>query len=246
MSRPTRRGLLLAALILAAWLASWALLRVPPAACPVPLLVLAVLVRTFLQTGLFIVGHDAMHGVLLPDQPWLNARFGQLALLLYAALPYGACRAKHRQHHNAPATAQDPDFHAPGHPSAIGWYGRFLAGYLRPGRLGLLVTVWGALALATSVPSVLLVAVLPLLLSSLQLFLVGTVLPHRGPHRRDDGHRARSLPLPPWLSLLACYHFGYHHEHHSFPQLAWHQLPGCRPGHPLRGGGVLASPGCAR
>jgi len=31
--------------------------------------------------------------------------------------------------------------------------------------------------------------------------------------------------LPEWLSLLACYHFGYHLEHHQDPQLAWHELP---------------------
>lgn len=245
MISPTRRGLLLAALILVGWSGSWALLGLSATTSPAPLLVLAVLARTVLQTGLFIVGHDAMHGVLLPGRPRLNHRLGALALLLYAVLPYGACRAKHRRHHQAPGSPRDPDFHAPGRPALIGWYGRFLSGYLRPGRLALLVSAWALLALATSVGSVLLLAVLPLLLSSLQLFLVGTVLPHRGPHPADDRHRAISLPLPPWLSLLACYHFGYHREHHAFPELAWHQLPACRPQQP-RGRPRLAAPIGAR
>ena len=70
--------------------------------------------------------------------------------------------------------------------------------------------------------------ILPLLLSALQLFVVGTVLPHRRAEACGNRHRAESLALPPWLSLLACYHFGYHWEHHAFPHLAWHQLPQAR------------------
>jgi beta-carotene ketolase (CrtW type) len=81
------------------------------------------------------------------------------------------------------------------------------------------------------------------LLSSLQLFLVGTFLPHRGQDHNpgenqgddlgEDRHRSISLALPEGLSLLACYHFGYHREHHRAPQLAWHQLPQeYRRGHP--------------
>ena len=30
-----------------------------------------------------------------------------------------------------------------------------------------------------------------------------------------------SLDWPAWLSLLACFHFGYHREHHDRPDLAW-------------------------
>jgi beta-carotene ketolase (CrtW type) len=55
----------------------------------------------------------------------------------------------------------------------------------------------------------------------MQLFLVGTYLPHR--RHASDG--PISLAWPGWLSLLACYHFGYHREHHEQPGLAWFELP---------------------
>ena len=67
---------------------------------------------------------------------------------------------------------------------------------------------------------------LPLLLSSLQLFVVGTYLPHRSSRVRSrDRHQAASLAWPPALSLLACFHFGYHWEHHHNPSLPWYRLP---------------------
>ncbi|MGL6133378.1 MAG: fatty acid desaturase, partial [Prochlorococcaceae cyanobacterium] len=67
---------------------------------------------------------------------------------------------------------------------------------------------------------------LPLALSSLQLFLFGTYLPHRGPAQAAP-HAAITLAWPEPLSLLACYHFGYHVEHHSNPSLPWYELPAC-------------------
>jgi beta-carotene ketolase (CrtW type) len=73
--------------------------------------------------------------------------------------------------------------------------------------------------------------ILPLLLSALQLFVVGTVLPHRRAEACGNRHRAESLALPPWLSLLACYHFGYHWEHHEYPQVPWFGLAGVRRQH---------------
>jgi len=80
----------------------------------------------------------------------------------------------------------------------------------------------------TALLNVLLFFSLPLLLSSLQLFVFGTYLPHRALEPQAEAHRPRSLNLPVWLSLLTCYHFGYHWEHHQYPWLAWHQLPDSR------------------
>jgi len=197
----TRRGLLLAAAILVGWLLS------------------------LLQTGLFIVGHDAMHRVLLPAAPRLNDRIGALVLGLYAALPFDGCLRQHRRHHRAPGTPLDPDFHGPGQASIVAWYRRFMARYLNPRQMGLLLTGWALLAWCTSVPAVLLFCTLPLMLSSLQLFVVGTYLPHRRAGGPSAGAHTLSLDLPAWLSLLACYHFGYHREHHQAPHLAWHELP---------------------
>ncbi len=240
MTSSTRRGLGLAAGLVLGWLGSWALL-LPTTLGQLPLALVggAVVLRTMLQTGLFIVAHDAMHSTLWPDRPEANRRIGQLALLLYAALPYERCRRNHVLHHRHAGTHRDPDHHPDGQPSVWRWYGGFMAAYLSPGQLTGLVLSWLVLAAlgfrvsASPLLNVLLYGALPTLLSSLQLFVVGTYLPHRGavPHRgagEIPGHQPRSLAWPCWLSLLSCYHFGYHWEHHAYPHLAWHELPAAR------------------
>jgi beta-carotene/zeaxanthin 4-ketolase len=224
-----RFGLAFALAVLLAWTASLIGLLVSdlwtwsPAA-----LTLAVLMRTLLQSGLFIVGHDAMHRTLLPGQPQANDRLGQLVLTLYALLPWRRSRLNHRCHHRAPGSPLDPDFH--GGTGLAGWFRRFLGAYLAWPRLLALISAWTLLILLAPSPwpqaaaRVLLAWILPLLLSALQLFVVGTVLPHRRGEACGNRHRAESLALPPWLSLLACYHFGYHWEHHEYPQVPWFGL----------------------
>jgi beta-carotene ketolase (CrtW type) len=71
--------------------------------------------------------------------------------------------------------------------------------------------------------------VLPLVLSSFQLFLFGTFLPHRS-HGAPaaEGHVIQSQGYGHLLSLLACYHFGYHWEHHAYPAVPWFRLPELR------------------
>ncbi|SBO44440.1 fatty acid desaturase [Cyanobium sp. NIES-981] len=225
-------GPILAAWIILGWLVSLlAGLLQPLQQLSPALVVLSVLARTFLQTGLFIVGHDAIHGVLLPQHRRLNDRIGCFALGLYAALPYRQCRRNHRLHHLAPASPADPDVHPDPHAGVLTWYARFMAGYLSVRQMGALLSGWALLGLVASLVTptawlnVLVFCTLPLVLSSAQLFAFGTYLPHRGGRGRDGAHQVHSLRLPPWLSLLACYHFGYHHEHHAAPSLAWHELP---------------------
>jgi len=237
LTTATRRGLALATGILLGWVGSW-LLLLPTTLATLPLgvVVLAVVGRTLLQTGLFIVAHDAMHGTLWPARPTANRRMGQLALLCYAALPYGPSCDNHVLHHRHAGTSGDPDHHPEGDASVLRWYGRFMGAYLSPAQLTALVLGWLALAglasplSASPVANVLLYGALPALLSSVQLFLVGTYLPHRPagpgfPGAATAVHQPRSLDLPVWWSLLSCYHFGYHWEHHAFPHLAWHELP---------------------
>ncbi|WP_255000421.1 fatty acid desaturase [Cyanobium sp. Alchichica 3B3-8F6] len=236
LTTTTHRGLLLAAVILLAWLASLLgllsldLSRLHGAAL-VALVVVSTLGRTWLQTGLFIVGHDAMHGVLVLERRGWNDRLGVVALALYAALPYVACSRNHQNHHRFTASADDPDFHGDPRAGTLGWYRRFMAGYLSAGQMMRLLGGWGLLALIAcrlhpaGWINVLLFCTLPLLLSSLQLFVFGTYLPHRRQRLPHQQSQADSLDLPPWLSLLACYHFGYHREHHDSPQLAWFELP---------------------
>lgn len=235
--QPSALGLAWALLLLSAWAGSLVLSLLLPLAGPsAPLrLTLVILQRTVLQTGLFIVAHDAMHGSLLPWAPRWNDRLGRLSLWLYACLPWQACRRNHRRHHQAPAGPVDPDHHG-AHPSGpLRWYLRFMATYLTAAQMAALLGSW-LLALLLLQPFVghcllrlLLFWSLPLLLSSLQLFVFGTYLPHRqGPRRSQDRHRAASLSWSEPLSLLACFHFGYHWEHHHHPWLPWFRLPAAR------------------
>ena len=202
-----------------------------PAFVPSPGIVLLVLLRTFLQTGLFIIAHDAMHQSLMPRHRSLNHRIGMLALQFYACLPYGQCRQNHIRHHQAPAQSGDPDYHDGHHPDPIRWYIRFMGGYLSWRQLLALLCCWALTAslllpfTATILERILLFWVLPLLLSSIQLFVFGTYLPHRGSSSDDASGRVTSTSLPPLLSLLSCYHFGYHWEHHAFPATPWFALP---------------------
>jgi beta-carotene ketolase (CrtW type) len=240
LTPPTRRGLLLAAGIFLSWLGSWIFLLPTTLSDLTPAVVwLAILVRTFLQTGLFIVAHDAMHGTLWPMRPGLNRLLGQLALTLYAVLPYGPCLRNHALHHCHAGSVDDPDSPVPGQDAFWRWYGRFMAAYVSPTQVAGLGVGWLVLAAVaspfsgSSLGNVLLYGALPALLSSLQLFVVGTYLPHRPapPTECGDGHhQPRSLDLPTWLSLLSCFHFGYHWEHHAHPHLAWHELPAARQG----------------
>ena len=64
-----------------------------------------------------------------------------------------------------------------------------------------------------------------LILSSLQLFIVGTWLPHNDNSTECGTSSPKSLRLHPLLSFAACYHFGYHLEHHRSPSTPWFQLP---------------------
>ncbi len=227
------RGFWLGLGIFFSWLASLlVLLMADLTRWSSPMLLLAVALRTFLQTGLFILGHDAMHRSLVPGHRWLNDGLGRLALLLYAALPYGHCRRHHLRHHRIPGSVGDPDFRSSSGDGVLLWYRSFMGNYLSTGQLARLLLVWAlvALALARLEPlravHVAVFWILPLVLSSLQLFLFGTYLPHRhGGNPADLQGGIRSLPCSQPLSLLACYHFGYHREHHAYPAVPWFRLP---------------------
>lgn len=230
-----QKGLLIAAILFLCWLGflAW-LLQWPLTTVPWPCVVLAIALQTSLQTSLFITGHDAMHGVLVPAFPRLNHRLGAITLTLYAGLNYQTCRHNHRLHHQLTASSRDPDFAHNNRTGIMGWYLQFMGCYLSWLQLGRLGLIWIlALLLCTRTEqgswlNCLTFCVLPLWLSSLQLFVFGTYLPHRmqqGPHHQAH---PQSLNLPSWLSLLACFHFGYHREHHDNPGLAWFDLPGQR------------------
>jgi beta-carotene/zeaxanthin 4-ketolase len=193
------------------------------------------LMRTFLHTGLFITAHDAMHGSICVNRPRWNRWIGIACTALYALLPYDTLLSNHHLHHQHPATELDPDFSDRG---ILGWYCKFMGGYIdRPQALKILWGMGAVFSIAhylLQIPifNLLLLWVLPILLSSLQLFYFGTFLPHRSylvgaaeSGSPPDHHRARSSSLHPCWSLLTCYHFGYHWEHHEYPQTPWYRLP---------------------
>lgn len=235
-SRPANGGLLVAAAIIGAWAAllGFLLLRFDLAAPGATAIAAAgVAALSFLYTGLFITAHDAMHGSVAPGRPRLNAFVGRLSVALYAAFSYAKLLHEHRRHHRAPASADDPDFHAEGRPAFWRWYLRFLTHYVSLTQLlvmSAIAQIW-LHALRVPEPNLMLFWVLPSLLSTLQLFYFGTYLPHRAdPTGRPyaDRHRARTNDYPTWLSLLTCYHFGYHWEHHAWPETPWWRLPSRR------------------
>jgi beta-carotene/zeaxanthin 4-ketolase len=230
-------GLVLAALIIAAWLALHiaGVFFLPLQGGWLWLLPLWVALQTWLGVGLFIVAHDAMHGSLAPGRPRLNAAVGQACVALYAGFSYRRLHACHHRHHDAPGTAADPDFHA-GQPHALlPWFVDFFRAYFGWREFGRLAAVLALYLLLGARPlNLMLLWGLPAILSALQLFVFGTWLPHRhlraaGPGQDfADDHRARSLDMPWLASLLACFHFGLHHEHHCHPQVPWWRLPAVR------------------
>lgn len=195
----------------------------------------AILGRTFLHTGLFIIAHDAMHGTVCPSDRRTNHLIGKMALTLYGFLLYDRCLERHWQHHRYPGRLGDPDYHDGLHNSAIGWYFSFMRRYIDAQQmlvLGIGMTVaFHGLHFVLHAPylNLLLLWVVPTILSSIQLFYFGTYLTHRLPEGGyDNSHHAKSISFPAFWSFLACYHFGYHWEHHEYPHLPWYKLPTTR------------------
>lgn len=228
--RETRTSIALAALVVLAWAALHVATVWFLDAPAHPLVALASLLGlTWLSTGLFIIAHDAMHGVVAPGRPRLNAAIGQLVLWLYAGFSWRRLIVKHMAHHRHAGTEDDPDF-GPG--SAVRWYAKFVRtyfGWRETMVLGGAVILY-ALILGGRWPYVAFWAV-PSVLASMQLFFFGTYLPHmpRGDEDFADRHNARSTRISDPLSLVSCFHFGgYHHEHHLYPHVPWWRLPSTR------------------
>jgi beta-carotene/zeaxanthin 4-ketolase len=187
-----------------------------------------ILVQTWLSVGLFIIAHDCMHGSLLPRAPALNGWIGRVAVFIYAGFSYDRLYESHHEHHRWSGTDRDPDFDA-NHPRAfLPWYLKFFRTYFGWREFGILTVgvVVYILILGWRWPNILLFWALPAILSSVQLFYFGTYRPHRQDDTPfADRHNARSNEFPWLLSLLTCFHFGYHHEHHDRPWVPWWKLP---------------------
>lgn len=189
---------------------------------------LLIALQCWLNVGLFILGHDSMHGTLTPAWPALNRAIGRVALFLYVGFPYEPSRAKHHAHHQSPGSSDDPDFHASNR--FWPWYRSFMLQYFSVwNALFVASVISGLVLLGAPLANVLLFWAAPAILSSLQLFTFGTFLPHRRTAAAfADAHHARSNAWPEALSLLTCFHFGYHLEHHLHPGEPWWRLPAVR------------------
>jgi len=223
-------GAVLGALILVGWLSvhiygvfffNWG----PYSAFVVPALVA---LSCWLYVGMFILAHDCMHGSLVPGRPDVNRRIGQLCLTLYAGFDFDTLREKHRRHHRYAGTEADPDFDALPPHGFLHWYYSFFSEYFGLRQLAYMATlvVVYVVLFGASISNIVVFLALPAILSSLQLFTFGTYLPHR-PSNQDfvDEHRTRSSDYSPLMSLLTCFHFGYHHAHHLHPAVPWWRLP---------------------
>lgn len=192
---------------------------------------LALLLQTFLYTGLFITAHDAMHGSLYPNNLKLNHLIGSIAVTLYGLFSYEELLKKHWLHHRYPASDNDPDFHDGEHQNLISWYLYFMSRYWSWWRLIKWAFVFHSIQLLfhISILNLALFWIIPFICSSFQLFYFGTFLTHREPPGGyQNDHCAQSNSLPIFWSFMTCYHFGYHQEHHQYPNVPWWQLPNVR------------------
>ena len=223
-------GIVWAIVIIGLWLLSFAgFLLIDLTQLSAVYWIVIVLTRTFLQTGLFILAHDAMHQSLVPSNVKLNHAIGKLAIGLYAVLNYDQCLLNHQRHHQIPGRIGDPDFHNGSNPQGLSWYFQFLRTYLPISQMLVFVAIVGSglvgliLVLQVSPINCVLVWMAPLILSSLQLFCFGTYFPHR-----HEDNITRSAYYPRVISFLVCYHFSYHQEHHKYPDVPWYALPDCK------------------
>ncbi|MGK7916838.1 MAG: fatty acid desaturase [Prochloraceae cyanobacterium] len=228
-------GLAVASIIIFLWFASLiGLLTIELAQIPLVLIILGVLLRSFLHTGLFITTHEAIHGVISKHRP-INDSLGLATSVLYALLPYKVLAENHRLHHRYPATEKDPDFYASN--NFLLWYMSFMREYQK-GRqawllvMGMAIIFYTLICLQISSTNIFLFWVIPIIVSSLQLFTFGIFWPHRQVKEKcssqrsyiyRDRHRAKSMNYSVFWSFITCYHFGYHWEHHQYPHLPWYK-----------------------
>ena len=190
-------------------------------------LLILVLLQTFLNTGLFITAHDGMHGLIYPFKSSVNDFIASMAVNLYALFSYQELRQRHFLHHLYPATDKDPDYHRDSRSSFWSWYVEFMTKYMNYQQLLKLLLLILVMVYIAQISwfNLIFCWLLPLILSSLQLFTFGTFLPHRRLEKYLPSiSEIKSLNFSPFWSFIACYNFGYHWEHHHYPNLPWWQL----------------------
>jgi beta-carotene/zeaxanthin 4-ketolase len=188
-----------------------------------PMFYLHILLQIYLFTGLFITGHDAMHGGISRNR-LVNNILGFTVVFLYAGMWYPRLIKNHRLHHLFPGTEKDPDYSTKTRNFFL-WYVKFMFRYLTIIQLVIMAALYNILRLWYPDASILWFWVVPAVLSTFQLFYFGTYVPHREPHTKEmEPHKARTLRKNHIYAMLSCYFFGYHYEHHASPGIPWWRL----------------------
>ena len=229
MANPnTMTGLFYAALVIGAW----ALVHIYSVffhalSAPLWQTMGLIALQCWLYAGMFIVAHDTMHGSLVPGNDKANAIIGKTIMFVYAGFDWTYMRKAHHAHHARPGTEDDPDFNAKDPHSFWPWYAKFFTEYFGPRQIIILIgfTLTYIFIFGAAYVNTIIMWAVPAILSSIQLFYFGTYLTHRHADKFPDHHNARTNDYPKWLSLLTCFHFGYHHEHHLYPNEPWWRLP---------------------
>ncbi len=214
------KGILIAFLIILMWCGTLAFLLNFKIEWSSPFPYILALVQTHLYTGLFITGHDAMHGTVSRSRR-TNKLIGIISIGLFAYNSYWRLLPKHHQHHRHVGSNDDPDFHDGSFPV---WYFKFLKQYVTIWQILLMAITYNLLILVFPVQNVVLFWIIPSLLSTLQLFYFGTYLPHKGEHAPNNIHKSRTQKKNHLIAFFSCYFFGYHYEHHDTPHVPWWQL----------------------
>lgn len=218
MKSQSNFGILVAAIIISAWVLNIVFLMGWEINLKNPLTYILILVQMHLYTGLFITAHDAMHGTVSSNKT-INHFIGQTCTLFYALFPFGKLNSKHHLHHRFVHTQNDPDHHEG---NFISWYFTFIKEYISWWQIVLMAIIYNVLKLWISELNLVLFWVLPSLLSTLQLFYFGTWQPHHGDH--SNKHHSRTQASNHIKAFFSCYFFGYHYEHHDSPCTPWWKL----------------------
>jgi beta-carotene ketolase (CrtW type) len=217
-------GVFFATTILGLWAAhlyySLAFVEVNPGN---PWMYVHLFIQTYLFTGLFITGHDAMHGTVSRNR-FVNQAFGYLSVFLYAGMWYRTLIRYHGLHHMYPGTDKDPDYSV-GNQNFFVWWFRFMLHYVTWIQLLVMAALYNILGIWFADWPLVVYWIIPAVLSTFQLFYFGTYVPHKRPHTEQMGeHKARTLPRAHLLAMITCYFFGYHREHHESPRTPWWKL----------------------